>query len=38
MRDILHSMLEVSSVLKGRPLLEYVMGVEQETICGGLTY
>ena len=32
MRDILRSMLEVSKVLRGWLLLEYVMVVEQEII------
>ena len=38
MRSIHRFMLEVNKVLKRLPLLEHVMFVEQETICGGLAH
>ena len=38
LRDIPHSMQEVSRVLKGWLLIEYVMVVDQKTIYGGLAH
>ena len=38
LRGIPHSMQEVSRVLRGWLLIEYVMVVEQETIYGGLAH
>ena len=38
LRDIPHSMQEVSRVLKGWLLIKYVMVVERETTYGGLAH